>query len=236
MRLSVDLFLVTYPQDYDWLPYLFRSIARYVTGFDRLVVVLEEGDPEPAMPAGAVVRRCPRYPIQPKPKNLTGANVIARIKAWEYSGADRVVNIDSDHVFCRPVDLRTDPAIMQDGRPLVLYEPWADVGLAQCWHDKTAKLLGFEPPFETMRRAPWCYQSWFLRRLWEHLGGEEMLLVNVDACEYNLAGNFAIARYPDDFVAMNVRQAPPACIRQFWSWHRPTHPAVQAELGRLGLT
>jgi len=254
MRILTDLFLTTYPQDYDWLPYLFRSIVHNVSGYDRLIVVIEEGHEPPLEilrehgPRRWSIERCRRYEGTDFP-GYTG-QAIEKLRAWEYSNADRVLIVDSDCVFTRPVDLLTDPAASIE-KPIILRRPWKEAGDANCWHDSTAELLRFEPPYETMCRHPFIFPTWMLHQLWEHMGGEERLLQHKTLSDFNLMGNFALVKHPELFTPLHWQGpvdnhtetagafvgdgAPPEWVHQFWSHHRPNHPDVQNALGKLGL-
>ena len=56
--ITTDIVVKTYPADYDWTPYLFRSIDKFVTGYRRIVLIIEEQFPDPDdIPYGAVVCR-----------------------------------------------------------------------------------------------------------------------------------------------------------------------------------
>ena len=254
MKLVTDLLLVTYPQDYDWLPYLFRSIVNNVSGYYRVIVVVEERHEPPLEilrehgPRRWSIEKCRRYEGTDFP-GYTG-QAIEKLRAWEYSNADRVLIVDSDCVFTRPVNLETDPAA-SIAKPIILWRPWEEAGDANCWHNSTAELLGAQPPYETMCRHPFIFPTWMLHELWEHLGGEEQLLQHTSLSDFNLMGNFALMKYPEKFTPIRWRGpvdnhhangteelgegVPPEWVHQFWSHHRAEHPDVQKILGKLGL-
>ena len=231
---STDLFLVTYPPDYQWLPYLFRSIDQRVIGFRRLVMVLEDGYPEPpALPWYVTVKRCRSFSGEGHGRHFS--QPVEKLRAFRYTDADRVLFIDSDCVFTEMLDV----AIYE---PPVIVAPWDRVGDALCWYEPTKLLLGFEPPFETMRRFPFVYPTWFLRELWQHLGGHAGIAARraqglTAIPDFNLMGNYAIMRHPDKFELCRegCEGLPPRVIRQFWS-HGGLTPEVLAELDELGLS
>ena len=249
--MKLDIVLKTWPADYDWLPYLFTSMAKYATGYDNLILVIEEQYPAPTnLPPGAIVKRCRQYEggeVEP----IYGV-AIERLRAWHYSDADRILFVDSDCVFTRPVNLKTDPFINAE-RPIVYYRRWDEVGPAICWHAPTLKVLGFEPPFETMFGYPDCYPRDVLIDLWNHVGGEERLRALKNPTDLNVMGNFAIVRHPDKVAALHVSQMQNPCVHQLWShggvhWPRDQrdiddegmgggaqNPRVQEELRRMGL-
>lgn len=225
-------FLITYPNDYQWLPFLWRSIDKHVTGLDRLVMVLEDGDATPAnLPGYVEVKRCRRF-------SGIGRNMgqpVEKLAAGERIDADAVFYVDSDCVFVAPVDLRTY------SHPL-LCRQWENAGDAyKAFYDSTHQVLGFRPPFETMCRFPFVYPTDFVREAMAYIGGREKLAKLFAAglshvCEFNVLGNYAIVKRPERFhiVRADLEPEPPKVIRQFWS-HGGLTPAVLDEIERLGL-
>ena len=264
MTLTTDLFLVTYPGDFAWLPYLLLSIAKYVVreSYRRLVVVLEEGDEIPitlkaaAANDGAYLFGCRRYRGTETPGYV--GQQIEKLRAWHYTDADRIVILDSDEVFCRAVDLRTDPAICLE-KPLLVWRRWENAGKAQCWQASTREALGFNPLGETLCRDPFVFPGWFLHLAWEVLGGEKRLLTfnavhdyptNHGLSEFNCLGNIALVKYADAFTPMESKSRvvldpmtcavddpvlPAPCVQRFWSHHGVADQEVQDALERLGL-
>ena len=256
--MTTDLFLVTYPGDYQWLPYLFRSIARNVVGFRHFVIVVEEDFELPyvVVPESAGVRlnayfhRCQRYEGTSYPGQW--GQQIEKLRAWKYTDADRIVFIDSDAIFARPTDLQTDPNISIE-LPFVVHCPWHLVSdhviehqgklcsaSPRKWYQPTRELLGFVPFAETMRLPPYVMPSWVLRHLWEHIGGEERIrALGCPPVEFNLMGNFAWACHPDAFTFVEIPgpAIPQTPVVQFWSKTEggPAHPSIQAQLTQWGL-
>ena len=230
--ITTDLLLKTYPTDYDWLPFLFRSLPR-VTGYRNLLVLLEEQYPEPeGLPANARVIRSRRYVDTDIPSGM-GA-VVERLRAWSYTDAERLLFVDSDCVFIRPVDIQTEPTINVE-KPVVVWRTWEESGPGKCWRPRAASVLGYDPQIETMVRYPFCFPTSLMRAFWDFVGGEERLLHLPEMNDWNALGNYALDKHPDEVTKVYWTDAGAPCLRQFWSWHRPTHPGVQAELGSLGV-
>ena len=231
---TIDLFLKTYPTDYDWLPYFFKSIERYVTGFRNIVAVVEDQyEAPPNLPANAVVKFCRSYLAGGDIETNFGA-AIERLRAWAYSDADVIIYVDSDCVFTRPVDLQTDPLIHAE-RPLIYYRPWDEAGPAVCWKALTIATLGFDPPYETMACYPATYPRSVLVDLWEHVGGEKRLISLKTPTDLNVMGNFALTHCQDRVLPGYAPMITNPCVRQFWSWDRAAAAKVQAELREYGL-
>jgi hypothetical protein len=249
-ELTVDFFLVTYPKDYPWLPYLFRSIDVHVTGFRKLVLVIEEQDPPPAdLPPYVEVKRCRNYRGTDYPGYF--GQCIEGLRSWQYSDASRIWFLESDCVFTRDIDLLTDKDY-PIRKPLLPYTDWDLVGDAQCWKEPAHEILRCEPPAETMRRHPFVYPRRLIREAWSFVGCEARLLTFPKWSQFNCLGNFALIKRPEQFTPVetslgtvplpddvNASQdsddLPPPCIKQWWSHHTPDHPDIQAELKRMGL-
>jgi len=232
---TVDFFLVTYPCDYDWLPYLWRSIERFATGWRRVVMVLEEQDALPDdIPSYVTVRRCRNY----RGTLLPGyyGQCIEGLRAHEYTDADVVWFLESDTVFVRPIDVASDPQ-WPAVRPNLLYRSWDAAGPAQVWRESTRQAVGFDPLAETMCCHPFVYPRALLEDCWP---GEACLRLvfrqTGGLSQFNVLGAWAMVKHPDMFRLVDVTKGyPPSCMRQFWSHARPTDDAVRAELTRLGL-
>lgn len=213
-----DLFLRTYKGDYQWLPYLFRSLNRYARGWRTLHVVFPEGQPAPQVPELVAPEFCSsvEYHTCPVYANDYLGQQITKLRAWEWSDADVIGYLDSDLVFTRPfVPRRTG---------LVEAREWADVGDAVCWREPTADLLGWVPPYETMSRHPFIYPREVVKACYEHVGGEASLLgYGKHFSEFNLLGNFALAKH-------GFHPAPPTgpdLCQQFRSWDGVTGEAEE---------
>ena len=247
--ISVDLVVKTFPGDYAWLPYLYRSIDKYVTGYCQVVVIIEKQYHDPPMPVGGRLVRCQTYEGTAVPSSR--GVPIERLGAWRYSDADVLVFVDSDCVFCRPVDLQTDPTINL-ARPVVLWTEWAGSGPCEKWRAPARAALGFDPPVLAMCRYPFVFKRETLRACWDFCGGEKRLRT-VDLTDWEVIGNYAMTKRPDDVTKLHAGHAGLACVRQFWNQGGATHPLsqadidagqmgggvgnvhVQAEMGRLGL-
>ena len=249
-NLTVDFFLVTYPKDYPWLPYLFRSIEKRVKGFRKLVLVIEDQDPPPdSLPAYVEVKRCRNYRGTPYPGYF--GQCIEGMRAWQYTDADRIWFLESDCVFCRDIDLHTDTDYPLR-KPLLPFTKWELVGDAEVWREPTREILRCDPPAETMRRHPFVYARRMIREAWSFVGCERRLLTIPKWSQFNALGNYALIKRPELFTAVktamgtaplpddvNAKQEAPelpaSCMVQWWSHHGPDHPDIKAELERMGL-
>jgi hypothetical protein len=229
-----DVIVKTYPGDYDWLPYLFRSLSR-VTGYRHLILLLEKSYPQPEVPDSLVhctrVARTPDY----APGAESGkAAAIERLGSHRYSDAPRFFFVDSDCVFTRPIDIQADPSI-NINKPITYWRTWEEGAFAERWREPARQTLGYMPKFETMCRYPFCFPRSVMEDFWDYAGGAKRLW-SVDTTDWNALGNFAIDHHYSEISARHWSSADPPCVRQFWSHARPTNPEVQEELRAMGLT
>ena len=185
------------------------------------------------MPDGWAVARSRGY--RPGYESDRGS-VVERLRAWSYSDAERLLYVDSDCVFCRPVDFQTEPTINLE-KPVVMWRTWEEAVSGAVWHASARETLGFDPPLETMCRYPFCFPWQVLRDFWAFVGGEARLLSLPTFTDWNALGPYALQFHPDKVTKLHagIGFGQPACVRQFWSHHRANHPQVLAELERLGL-
>jgi hypothetical protein len=241
---TADIILKTYPLDYDWLPYLFRSLEVYrVTGYRNVILILEEQYPEPPnLPANAVIARSRRYVgTDPKvsDKDLSGRGaVMERLSAFKYTDAEVLIYVDSDHVFTRDIDFQSDPGICID-KPAIWWRTWEEAGIAKCWLPAATETLGYRPKVCTMCHSPQVHLASVMRKFWEFIGGEKRFWTLHDFTDWDAIGNYALDYHPDLITAVNASDpgphGVPGSLRQFWSWHRANHPEVRAAMRGLGL-
>lgn len=253
-----DLFLRTYPNDYKWVPYLFRSLERHARDWRDLVIVL----PRPPFGSDVTfeqqisglnasiahpletwaarfraaetiygrisVQRCDQH----YPDDYLG-QCVTKLRAWEFSDADQIAFLDSDIVLLREWLPRT---LCQSGalRTIIEVRDWdAALDAKRAWHGITAELLGKDPPYETMARHPFQYPAQFLRRVWGSVA-DRMRIIEASGrriSEFNLLGNYAIIHEPDSFLMLDPDG--PDLAKQFWSYAGIT-PEVEAVMRQLG--
>lgn len=158
--MTVDIFIVTYWKDANWLEYCLRSIQKYATGFRQTIVVYSPRDREAVKPV------CDKFSFvkiheEPEPDDK-GHEFQCYFKccADTVSDADYFLHTDSDCVFTSPT---TPEDYFTDGRPDLLHAPYdsllnAHGGQAVPWQGITTRALGVYIQVETMRRFPFVYR------------------------------------------------------------------------------
>ena len=241
----LDFWLMTYPNDYPWLKYLWRSIDLYVTGFRQCVLVLEEQDPAPAdLPEYVVVKRCRNY----RGTSIPGywGQSIEGLRSHHYTNASIIWFLESDAPFTRPIDVSTDTEWPSE-IPKLLFDTWDNVGPAEKWRRACQDLLQPIPaPYEMMRTHPFIYHRDVVESCWAHIQGNFDIFhyvesIHQEISQFNILNNwmYHLNSFPNAKICqpLNVRDAviPPRCMHQFWSHHGVDHPDIIAELKALGL-
>ena len=228
-----DLYLVTYQRDYQWIPYLARSIAKNVRGFRQMHVVIPVcGD----LPDSVNILRQAGIPvvggvIQPWLNSYRGQPA-AKLMAWQQCDADAICYVDSDLLFVKPF---TPESMLTNGKIRIEGLPWEQAGAARCWHDGTKALLREEPPYETMQRHPFMYLTQTIRRAYHHVGGEQGYMSAFNPSEFDLLGNYALTYEPDayQFVPFDPANTQYSYVREFWT-HGGVTPEVEEDLRSHG--
>jgi hypothetical protein len=241
-QVTTSLFIVSYKGDFDWLPYLFKSIDRHCKGFDEAVLALPEQD-VPLLKAPKWLKVV-GYSDKSFASSFMG-HLWAKLSADQFCSGDVVVMLDSDCIFTG----LTTPAtyITQDGKCINLCTKYSTLGDSVPWQPCTEKVLGRAVEYETMRRHGNCYPRELFPRLRQHIEKvmrrpmKELLELIKDRgsakdvtvfSEFNTAGAYGMYFMPDSFQFIDTEKekVPANPIHQFWSKHRANHSDVQKVL------
>lgn len=159
-------FTVTHARDVAWLPYLAYSITKFCRGFDEHVLVCDTDDvPVAAKALGSRAAMFSWKPVDPMQPGHLWQQVV-KLYADQYTGADLIVNIDSDAIFCKS---NTPESFMVDGKPYLLRRTWEAAGDAKVWRAGTERALGEPVSHEYMCRLGQMYRRDDVRAIREHL-------------------------------------------------------------------
>lgn len=244
-----DIFIKTWPQDYDWLVYCLRSIDKFFTGHRQVVILTESGGKHPALEHA---HRMGAKVIQEKRVREKGHKSMGRIgtgyqvqKAkkleWDlYTDADHVIQIDSDCMFTAPCT--PDLWIDADGRmtwwrmsrsrlPKAECDMWGD-GLR--WQDTKlgpSQWYGMISPGFAFNRI-WTAQ--FRDWVRQHLGGLDMKGLFCSKkiphiTEYLIYPHWAEMQQGCPYDWVRTAELPKPPIKQNWSWGGLS-PEIKTEL------
>lgn len=224
-----DIFIKSYPADYEWLGYCLRSIERFVSGVRKVVIVapdrafkIPKESTERAIAGGL------QWIETPDPcEDGYLAQQVLKLSAPEYSDADFILHTDSDTLFTRPVGPET---YLRDGKPVWMFTPYSQLGEVP-WREPTEKFLGESVEFEFMRRLPvmvpaWAYPalaSFCLEKhgvnLSDYIAGQPASAFS----EYNALGAFLYRYHREKIGWVNTAETPEAqwpelTVNQRWSY------------------
>lgn len=213
---TCDIFIKTYPQDYEWLFYCLKSIEKFSTGFRNTIVV------SPSIEAAKVPNRINIV----KPEYCEDGYLsqqIFKVYADTYSDADYILHIDSDTMFTRPV---TPQTFFRNGKPTWMMTPIRELEVT-AWAQVIKQFMGEEPEFEFMRRFPFVFPRWFYAAFREYIRGAHHLSAESfikqspyrNWSEFNCMGAFAYKFHRDKFHWINTSmdEWPELTVEQLWS-------------------
>jgi len=210
---SVDLFIRTYAADAGWLELCFKSIQKYVSGYNKIHIAVPAND-------------YPRLPdvgsseVHLVHDNCTGylAQQVTKLYADEYCNADFICHVDSDCIFNVPLNVED---LIVDGKPVYLVED----GVESPWPPIMRKALGWDTKTDYMRRHPFVFprplysefRAWMKRKhemeLKDYIGSQP----RHEFSEFNTFGAWC-DRYRHDQFEWKHPSEFPTYLLQFWSY------------------
>ena len=246
--MKTSIFIKSYKDDYKWLRYCLESIAKFVTGYEQIVVVI----PEDELPHLLIaLRLSDKHYTRVTSKtsivyfgNLTIAvkeveehgnpylfQQVVKMEAWKYTDSEIICYCDSDCVFSRPVNISE----YATDKPLILFDDYENVGDAKCWKEITEKTIGHEVNIEFMRQHPFIYLRSTVQMTCDHI--ERLHGVSVSEyilsqpgthfSEFNAVGAYAYLCERDNYRFAEARQQTGherhvynehKIIQQWWSY------------------
>jgi hypothetical protein len=228
---TTSLFIKSYRGDFRWLTYCLRSIQKFATGFQEIVIVIPDTDNLDHLTAERVVK------VKESGTPYLFQQVV-KMYADTYTDADFISFVDSDCIFVEPV---TPETFMTDGKVNWLYTPWEHIPEDVKWREVMQKCLGEDPPAEMMRRHPQMIPRWALEEFrgfvaQKHGVSLEHYILSQPGrsfSEFNVCGFYLWLYHHDKIHWINTEDyLPPTVLSQYWSWGGIT-PEIEAEVKTL---
>ncbi len=225
--MSSSIFIKTWDGDLEWLQYCLKSIKKYVTGFDEIVIAADNscfGKVKALVTEDVKV-----YPVVNWDNGYIQQQWV-KINADMYCESEYILFVDSDCVFHTPC---TPESFMRDGKAILLKTEYGNLGGGEVWQSVTSAAVGWGVDYEYMRRLPAMYRSDSLsnfRDMFPKLYGYLRGVTDKNYSEFNAIGAF-IDRFeqPKYYVSDTKVWMQPTVARQFWSWGGIT-PEVLTEI------
>lgn len=160
----VEIVIVTYKKDEEFLQYCLRSLALRAVNFARINVVVprhEKGQWDHLPRSTRLI-----YFDEIPGKGMLG-HLIMKSRADELCPeADGILFVDAD---CMAVTAFTPEDFMPYGKPIIVRERYDEIANPnrRYWQGCVERAMGFKPDFETMCRHPSCHIPAVLKRVRE---------------------------------------------------------------------
>jgi hypothetical protein len=197
---TIDIFIKSYHKDFWLLQIALKSIAKNVTGYNRIILLIPELEKElfdtRDMPPRTLIHYVPEY------GNGYLYQQVCKINAHKYSHADYIMFGDSDCIFTRPINLQD---YITDDKPEILYTSWDKVGDAIVWREPTEKFLKESAPYEMMRRNGLIYHRDTLEEIAKFAPDLESTIMQSNRfSEFNCMSAFAYKYQRDRYNFVNT--------------------------------
>jgi len=214
----IDIFYKSYSKDFEWLYYSLKSIKKYLTGYNKIVIVIPEQDKELLNYEVVNDLNCEVHFVNEYGNGYIYQQFI-KMTAHKYCESKFILYSDSDLVFNTHVDLQN---LIEDEKPEILYTDYSKVGDAICWKEVTEKFIGREVEYEFMRRLPLIYHRSTIMEIDGNYDIEDTIMNKFSDrfSEFNSIGAWIFYNDSKKYKLTNTDNWPYSTpiARQFWSW------------------
>jgi hypothetical protein len=248
---TCSILIKSFPKDFGWLSYCLKSIHKFASGFEEVVVVIPDDSDLPLTAERLVKVHEPGPPATSPQDHGKGYayQQVVKMNADKYCTSDFILHIDSDTIFVKPVTpldfmLQTNTNLVLQ-KPIWLMTPFKDIlptdKNVHAHVDAIRNFSGIEPEFEYMRRmgqviprwAYGCFREYCLSRHGKTFEQYAMERGFRGISEFNLMGQFLHREFPNFIHFHDTRfGVPESCVMQSWSWNGIT-PEIRAEMERI---
>lgn len=215
--MTTDIYIKTYEKDFPFLKYCLKSIHKFCTGFNNVVIVVDANDYEELLSWNLT-----REKIFTVAKQGDGYmwQQVCKLKAYNQCLSENILFVDSDVIINKPC---TPETFMIDGKPLLLKTAYERLdGQAKCWQSITERAIGFKSEFEWMRRLPNMYKRSTLVNItmeYPDLQNYIMSQPRREFSEFNFIGQYIEKKEQENYSIINTDDfvPGPVCL-QAWSW------------------
>lgn len=215
---TIDIFIKSYRNDFKLLNYALLSIAKYLTGFNKVILLIPKRDEKlfvemVTIPAGLSIEII----FVEDQGNGYLKQQFYKLNAYNYSTADYILFDDSDCIIHYAQNLQD---YISTGKPEILYTSWDKVGDGIIWRQPTETMMGEAVEWETMRRNCLIYHRSTLVNIGKWQPNLEYIIMSSERfSEFNLMGSYAMKFEKENYNFVNTDNwtyAEPKAI-QLWS-------------------
>jgi hypothetical protein len=214
----IDIFYKSYAKDFEWLYYSLKSIKKYLTGYNKIIIIIPEKEKELLNYDLINELNCEVYFVNEYGNGYIYQQFI-KMTAHKYCKSKFILYSDSDLIFNKEIDLQN---LIDDDKPEILYTDYSKVGDAICWKEVTEKFIGRELDYEFMRRLPLIYHRSTIEKINEEYDIEDTIMNKFSKkfSEFNAIGAWIFYNEPDNYKLTNTDSYSyePPIGKQYWSY------------------
>ena len=197
---KVDIFIKSYHKDFKLLNYSLQSIAKNVTGYNNIILLIPEREKHlfdtRHMPDRTLIHYVKEY----------GSGYLfqqwCKITAHKYSDADFIMFSDSDCIFDHEINLQD---FVKDEKPEILYTDYSKVGDAICWKQPTVDVIKMPVQYEFMWRNCLIYHKSTLINIEKFEPNLEYVIMTGERfSEFNVIGAYAFNYERENYNFINT--------------------------------
>lgn len=224
------IFLRSYAADLKWVPYALRSIHKFVSGVEEIIISVPREDLSKFKALDLTREKVVQSIVNTEEMDPYCGQQLDKLLADYYTSADMILYWDSDVIATRPF---SPSDLLIDGKPRCLITPFdklvnADGSPAVPWKPIVEKALGHPVTHEAMRAHPFMATRQALEGLRSYMEKLHRVLLSTYVAsqpyrafsEFNILNNWAFHHRPDLFSWWDTEKqgVPEPFARQFWSY------------------
>lgn len=197
----VDIFIKSYYKDFKMLNYCLKSIEKYLTGYNKIIIVIPKKDYQIYQ---SIVHT--DLPIELHVVEEYGDGYLyqqfIKMTAYKYCDSQFIMYVDSDCIFDKHINIEK---LVSNGQPEILYTHYSKVDEAICWKQCTERFMNDVVEFEFMRRLPLIYHRETLETIHNLEPNLESVVMNSGRfSEFNALGAWAFVHQKDKYSFVNT--------------------------------
>jgi len=208
--MKTSIITVTYDKDLEFLKYNLKSIKKFCQGYHENIIVIDDHNNDCTKTRKYLDSIEQKYIVNNEAKHLPIGYIRQQYMKYfmdDYLGSiDYVCSVDSDNIF----NGNNEPScFFNNGLPVIGMQKWSDMkchSFRQCAN----KTLGFDVPYNFMRRMPLVYPLWLFKEVRDYIEKEHSqsflsYFRNLKhTSEYNILGAYAYKFHRDSFYWVDV--------------------------------
>ncbi len=219
--MKTSIFIKTWKNDLKWLDYCLKSIKKFGSGFEEVVVVTDSDclDKTREIAKTARVESVVKWPNGYIHQQWVKLNVDS------YVHTDLVLYVDSDCIFFKEF---SPESFMKYDKPILLKTRYTELGsdpvsvVAMKWKQITQGYVRWNVDWEYMRKMPMMFHVDSISSVWNFISYFEIRLRKIDKhefSEFNVIGAYVDRQEPDRYFVTDTHAwCPESVAEHFWSW------------------